>query len=123
MTAREGLAIKPEALTALKNYTQADADGVMVNVSRQALDEAIAALSSLPSPELPAGGLCHDHPMKRCSPDDCCLPARAPHAEVREALAEAIAVFEGMCDDEIDVELLPRLRAALSPPSERETGK
>lgn len=31
-----------------------------------------------------------------------------------EALEESIAVFEGMCDDEIEVELLPRLRAALS---------
>ena len=31
-------------LYALKNYSQADADGAMVNVSRQALDEAIAVL-------------------------------------------------------------------------------
>jgi hypothetical protein len=39
--------------------------------------------------------------------------AQAPSiAEV--ALREAIDVFEGMNDDEIDVELLPRLRAALS---------
>lgn len=37
-------ALRPEALQALKGYIQADADGVMVYVSRQALDEAIAAL-------------------------------------------------------------------------------
>ncbi len=37
--------MKIEALTALKNYQQADAEGVMVLVSRQALDEAIAELS------------------------------------------------------------------------------
>lgn len=34
--------------------------------------------------------------------------------ERREALQEAIDVFEGMCDDEIEEELLPRLRAALA---------
>jgi hypothetical protein len=38
--------VRPEALAALKNYMQADADGVMVCVSRQALDEAIAALAA-----------------------------------------------------------------------------
>jgi len=34
---------------------------------------------------------------------------------VRGALREAIDVFEGMNDDEINVELLPRLKAALAP--------
>jgi len=33
---------------------------------------------------------------------------------IREALQEAIDVFEGMNDDEINVELLPRLKAALA---------
>jgi hypothetical protein len=41
--------IKPEALTALKNYMQADEDGVMAYVSRQALDEAIVALAATPA--------------------------------------------------------------------------
>lgn len=40
----------------------------------------------------------------------------SPGPDVREALQEAIDVFEGMNDDEIDVELLPRLRAALTRP-------
>lgn len=35
---------------------------------------------------------------------------------VREALQEAIAIFEGMNDDEINEEFLPRARALLSPP-------
>lgn len=39
--------LNPKAMAALKNYIQADADGVMVYVSRQALDEAIAALTPL----------------------------------------------------------------------------
>lgn len=42
--AQAARALRPEALQALKGYIQADADGVMVYVSRQALDEAIAAL-------------------------------------------------------------------------------
>lgn len=41
-------------------------------------------------------------------------PAPQPPVEgLREALKEAIAVFEGMNDDEINEELLPRLKAAL----------
>lgn len=36
-------------------------------------------------------------------------------SSLKEALQEAIQVFEGMCDDEIEVELLPRLRSALPP--------
>jgi hypothetical protein len=36
-----------EVLDALRNYRQADPDGVMVLVSRQALDEAIGTLSDL----------------------------------------------------------------------------
>ena len=32
----------------------------------------------------------------------------------KEALGEAIDVFDGMCDDEINEELLPRLRQALA---------
>lgn len=44
-------------------------------------------------------------------------------ADVRAALQEAIDNFEGMNDDEINAELLPRLRAALSrPPSSVGTG-
>lgn len=36
---------------------------------------------------------------------------------IREALKEAIDVFEGMNDDEINLELLPRLKAALASPA------
>jgi hypothetical protein len=39
---------------------------------------------------------------------------------IRIALQEAIDVFAGMNDDEIDVELLPRLRRALSVSSHQE---
>lgn len=46
----EGLSA--DALNALKSYQQADADGVMVLVSRQALEEAIKLLAS---PSLTAG--------------------------------------------------------------------
>lgn len=44
----EGLreALSADALNALKSYQQADADGVMVLVSRQALEEAINALNT-----------------------------------------------------------------------------
>lgn len=35
------------------------------------------------------------------------------NARLQAALREAVDVYEGMCDDEIDEELLPRLRAAL----------
>ncbi len=45
--------LRPEALQALKNYIQADADGVMVYVSRQALDEAIAALGAAQASPVP----------------------------------------------------------------------
>jgi len=45
--------ISPKALAALNHYRQADEDGVMVIVSRQALDEAIAIVSASPS-EQPA---------------------------------------------------------------------
>ena len=38
---------------------------------------------------------------------------RAERDALREALEEAVDVFDGMCDDEINEELLPRLRAAL----------
>ena len=31
-----------------------------------------------------------------------------------EALSEAVDVLDGMCDDEINAELMPRLRAALA---------
>jgi len=44
---------------------------------------------------------------------------------IREALQEAIDVFEGMNDDEINVELLPRLKAALAvqfPAAEKKEG-
>ena len=51
---REAAALNPRALEALKSYTQADEDGVMVNVSRQALDAAIAVLAHPPKPEPPA---------------------------------------------------------------------
>ncbi len=45
-------------------------------------------------------------------------PAPQPPVEgLREALREAIDVFEGMNDDEINEELLPRLKAALASPS------
>ncbi len=37
-----------------------------------------------------------------------------PASPLQRALQEAIDVFEGMNDDEINVELLPRLRASLS---------
>lgn len=39
--------IRPEALAALRDYKQADEDGVMVLVSRQALDEAIAFIEGI----------------------------------------------------------------------------
>lgn len=38
--------VSPMAMAALEHYRQADEDGEMVTVSRQALDEAIAALSA-----------------------------------------------------------------------------
>jgi hypothetical protein len=41
-------------------------------------------------------------------------------AMLEKALEEAIVVFDGMNDDEIDVELLPRLRAAAQPRVEQE---
>lgn len=39
--------MKPKAFEALKAYRQADEDGVMVLVSREALDEAIATIGDL----------------------------------------------------------------------------
>jgi len=42
------------------------------------------------------------------------LAALPEFNEVREALKEAIDVFDGMNDDEINVNLLPRLRAAFN---------
>lgn len=45
----EKVAQKREAiLSALKSYSQADDDGVMCIVSRQAVDEAIAMLAAAP---------------------------------------------------------------------------
>lgn len=41
--------VTPECLSALRSYQQADAEGVMVTVSRQALDEVIAALTKQPA--------------------------------------------------------------------------
>ena len=41
---------------------------------------------------------------------------------LREALGEAIDVFEGMNDDEIDEELLPRLRAILASTGDADNG-
>lgn len=41
-------------------------------------------------------------------------PAQPDASALVEALQEAVDVFAGMCDDEIDEELLPRLRAALT---------
>lgn len=46
-----GVRLNPKALEALRSYRQADVDGIMATVSRQALDEAIAALAN----DLPAG--------------------------------------------------------------------
>lgn len=42
--------LSAKAMAALRNYQQADEDGTMVLVSRQALDEAIAALATPPAP-------------------------------------------------------------------------
>lgn len=49
--------IRPEALAALRDYQQADEEGIMVLVSRQALEEAIAELM------IPACPFCGQAPV------------------------------------------------------------
>lgn len=72
--------ISTEALIALKSVQHADADGVMARVSRQALDEAIAALSPSTTKICRADGQCQyaiDHGAERighCPDGECCMP-------------------------------------------------
>lgn len=69
-------ALRPEALQALKGYIQADADGVMVYVSRQALDEAIAALDVAQPSAAPLRmcGMCQTWNSKPCGEQCGYLP-------------------------------------------------
>lgn len=51
--------------------------------------------------------------LHRCECSEC-EERGEENDRLREALKEAIDVFEGMNDDEISLELLPRMRKALT---------
>ncbi len=98
------------------------------------IDDALASVMSTPPQPVPAAEefakLAESHVQMypdNPSYDEACrdiakairdaAPGTLPQtASLREALQEAIDVFDGMNDDEINEELLPRLRAALSRP-------
>lgn len=66
------------------------------------------------------------HPEKCQDGWKCFDPMHVDRYDIQSkqaALQEAIDVFEGMHDDEIDVELLPRLRAALAATGHRAGGE
>ena len=80
LRAEKRAAISTEALIALKSSQQADADGVVVRVSRQALDEAIAVLSHSSAKICRGDGRCQyaiDHGAEgvgHCPEGECCMP-------------------------------------------------
>jgi len=61
---------------------------------------------------------CDSKPPSDYNAEPLYVTPSQPGIELREALQEAIDVFAGMADDEIEVELLPRLRAALTKATE-----